>query len=191
MQLGHHINRVAAALDGLSSDRFGAAIGIHLGGVDEIHAEVQAEPERRHLMIAPGAVLSHAPGTEAERRQGDPAASGYAADHAAAVFGVGHRALPYSPEGLRFARRMSQRTATMGSTIIAPTNIYGPAPRAKSTARSNRPRAASPSQANMARGSSPKNTRTSPTAKHHSAILIGFFISGWEIPRIGTPRAND
>jgi hypothetical protein len=43
---------VAAAGDRLAHHFLGAALAVHLGGVDQRHAEVQAQAQRRHLVAA-------------------------------------------------------------------------------------------------------------------------------------------
>src|SRR5262249_13727463 len=48
---------LAAALDGFGHDLLGTAIAIHLRGVDQRHAEVEAEPERRDLAVTIASVL--------------------------------------------------------------------------------------------------------------------------------------
>ena len=42
---------VAPAGDRLADDLLGAAVAVHLGGVDQRHAEIDAEPQRRHLLL--------------------------------------------------------------------------------------------------------------------------------------------
>ena len=61
---------VAPARDRFGDDFLGAAVAIHLGGVDQGHAEIDAEPQRRDLLVALPAVLAHVPGALAERRNG-------------------------------------------------------------------------------------------------------------------------
>jgi hypothetical protein len=59
---------VAAAGDGLADHFLGAALAIHLGGIDQRHAEVEPEPQRRHHVGVAAARLAHAPGAEPEDR---------------------------------------------------------------------------------------------------------------------------
>ena len=60
----------------LADELLGPALAVHLGGVDQGHAELDAEPERRDLLRSAAAVLPHAPGALAERDDllaaGDP-----------------------------------------------------------------------------------------------------------------------
>jgi hypothetical protein len=64
--LGQHFgdeeNLLAAPLDGLGHDLLGAAIGVHLGGIDERHAEIEAKAKRCDLLVALARALAHGPG---------------------------------------------------------------------------------------------------------------------------------
>ena len=60
---------LADALGGACDHLLGAATAIHLGGVDQGHAELDAEPQRRRLVGSTAPVLTHVPGPLAERRQ--------------------------------------------------------------------------------------------------------------------------
>ena len=53
---------------GAGDDLLGAAAAIHLGGVDQGHAEIDPEPHRRRLVGGAAPVLAHMPGPLAERR---------------------------------------------------------------------------------------------------------------------------
>ena len=72
--LGQHLADdeafVAPPLHGLGDDLLGAAIAIHLGGVDQRHAEIEPELERRDLVFAHPPALAHVPGALAELRHG-------------------------------------------------------------------------------------------------------------------------
>jgi len=59
---------VAAASHRLGDDLFGAAVAIHLRGVDQRYAKLDAEPQRRHLVLAQPYIFAHPPGAEAEHR---------------------------------------------------------------------------------------------------------------------------
>ena len=59
---------VAAPGDRLGHDPLGFAVAIHLGGVDQRHAEVEPELERGNLLVAKAAALAHAPSAVAEPR---------------------------------------------------------------------------------------------------------------------------
>src|SRR5262245_11489836 len=52
---------VTSSLDGLADDVFGSAIGIHLGGVDEPHPEVEPQPKRRDFARAMASIFTHSP----------------------------------------------------------------------------------------------------------------------------------
>src|SRR5262249_27763391 len=51
--LAHDEDLFAAAFDGLSHYPLGFAVAIHLGRVDQRHAEIDAEPERGDLVAPP------------------------------------------------------------------------------------------------------------------------------------------
>ena len=51
-----------------ADDLLGLAVAIHLGGVDQRHAEVEAELERGDLLGAAARALAHAPCPLAEAR---------------------------------------------------------------------------------------------------------------------------
>ncbi len=70
IELAHQEDLFAAARDRLADDPFGAAVGVHLGGVDERHAEIEPGPERGDLTPPVRAVLAHAVGALAEDRHG-------------------------------------------------------------------------------------------------------------------------
>src|SRR5688572_20781975 len=57
---------VAPAGNRFGDQFFGCAIAVHLGGIDERCAKVQAEPERCDLISPQRGVLTHAPGAETE-----------------------------------------------------------------------------------------------------------------------------
>ena len=66
--LAHDEHLVAASPDGLGHDPLGLSVAIHLGGVDQRHAEVEAELERGDLLGAAARALAHAPCALAEAR---------------------------------------------------------------------------------------------------------------------------
>ena len=63
--LGDEEHLVAAAGDGLADDALGGAVAVHLGGVDVVHAEIEAAAQRRDGRAAvavfdvPGALADH------------------------------------------------------------------------------------------------------------------------------------
>jgi len=59
---------VAPAVDGIGDDLLGTAFGIHLGGIDQRHAEVQPELQRGHFRLALARSLAHFPCAEPEGR---------------------------------------------------------------------------------------------------------------------------
>jgi hypothetical protein len=69
IDLADQVHVVAAAGDGFADHFLGAALAIHLGRVDQVHAEVEAEPQRGHLGRAGGRVFAHVPGALAEFRE--------------------------------------------------------------------------------------------------------------------------
>ena len=68
--LGNQKGLVAAPGDGFRHHLLGAAAGIHLRRIDERDAEVQPEPQRRDLVGAAPAVLTHLPGALTQHRNG-------------------------------------------------------------------------------------------------------------------------
>ena len=52
----------------LGDHLLGAAIAVHLGGVDQRHAEIEPELQRRHLVLARPPAFAHMPGALAELR---------------------------------------------------------------------------------------------------------------------------
>jgi hypothetical protein len=69
IDLAHQEDVVAPSADGFADDLLGPTLPVHLRGVDEREAEIETEPERRHLGRAFGGPLAHAPGSESEPRQ--------------------------------------------------------------------------------------------------------------------------
>ena len=63
--LGDEEHLVAAAGDGLADDALGGAAAVHLGGVDVVHAEIEAAAQRRDggaavaVFDVPGALADH------------------------------------------------------------------------------------------------------------------------------------
>src|SRR6185369_3366392 len=57
---------VAASFDGFADDFLGAAIAVHLGSVDQRHADLETKLDRGHFLPAFARVLAHAPGALAE-----------------------------------------------------------------------------------------------------------------------------
>jgi hypothetical protein len=64
--LGDDKALIAASLDGLRHDHLGLAI--ELGRVDQRHAEIEPELQRRDLLFSPPRALAHAPSALAELR---------------------------------------------------------------------------------------------------------------------------
>ena len=67
--LGDDVDLVTAPLDGLSRHLFGTAAAIHLGRVDERHAEIETALQRRHLLGPLGRILAHPIGAQTKRGQ--------------------------------------------------------------------------------------------------------------------------
>jgi hypothetical protein len=59
---------VAASGDRFADKHLGSAVRVHLRGVDQRHAEIDAEAERRNFLLSTPRVFSHAPRALAERR---------------------------------------------------------------------------------------------------------------------------
>ena len=59
---------VAQSFGGAGDHLFGAAVAIHLGSVDQSHAELDPEPHGRRLFLRSPAGLTHVPRTLTERR---------------------------------------------------------------------------------------------------------------------------
>jgi hypothetical protein len=68
VDLGDDEDLVAPALDRFADQRLGAAVAVHLGGVDQRQAEVDAAPEGGDLFGAPLRVVAQVPGALAQRR---------------------------------------------------------------------------------------------------------------------------
>ena len=64
--LGGDEDAVALARHGFGDDLLGLAVGVHLGRVDVGQAELDAEPERRDLVLLEAPVLTHVPGALAD-----------------------------------------------------------------------------------------------------------------------------
>ena len=73
--------------DGFGDHLLGAAVAVHLGGVDQRHAQLDAELQRRRLGLRGAAALAHVPGSLAERRNLGPVRQSYCAHHAATLLG--------------------------------------------------------------------------------------------------------
>ena len=67
-------NPVPPPLHHLGHHLFGAALGVHLGGVDQRHAEIETQTQRSHLARRLGLALAHVPG--AQTQGGDGLAGG-------------------------------------------------------------------------------------------------------------------
>jgi hypothetical protein len=59
---------IAASGDRFADKHLGSAVRVHLRGVDQRHAEIDAEAERRNFLLSTPHVFSHAPRALAERR---------------------------------------------------------------------------------------------------------------------------
>jgi hypothetical protein len=59
---------LAPARDRRPDDFLRPAVAVHFRGVDQRHAEIETQPQRRDLLAAPPAVLAHRPGAPPERR---------------------------------------------------------------------------------------------------------------------------
>ena len=70
IDLGDDEHAVPSPGDGIADHLLGAAFGVHLGGVDQRHAEVEAEPQRLRLGRPVAGALAHLPGALAEGGNG-------------------------------------------------------------------------------------------------------------------------
>jgi hypothetical protein len=71
IHLGHYSDLIAPTGDCASNDFLGAAVAVHLRRVDERHAEVEAERERRDFVLRALATLAHPPRSLPERGHPD------------------------------------------------------------------------------------------------------------------------
>src|SRR4029077_17215343 len=98
---------LAGAGGGARDDLLGGAVAVHLGGVDEGHAEFDAELQGGLLVGGAAALLAHMPSAQAKGRYALAIGEGHAGRG-----GVGHRWSPVrapSPGGSR--RRKRRRAA--------------------------------------------------------------------------------
>src|SRR3984893_6244630 len=68
---------IAHALGGTGDDLLSAPAAVHLGSVDQGHAETDPEPQRRRFLGGAAPVLAHVPGSLTERRHLLATAQGY------------------------------------------------------------------------------------------------------------------
>jgi len=68
IHLADHEGPVALAGDRLRHHLLGAAVAVHLGGVDQRHAQVEAEAQRGGLVLGAALALTHPPGALADGR---------------------------------------------------------------------------------------------------------------------------
>jgi hypothetical protein len=66
--LGDQEYLVAAPFDRLADEVLGAAVGIHFRRIDQRHAELDAEAQRRDLIRPPPGVFGHVPSALAKHR---------------------------------------------------------------------------------------------------------------------------
>ena len=97
----------------LAGDRFrdellGPATGVHLRGVDERQAEVEAAAQRRDLLGASGRVLAHGPRAEPETRKRRPRSRPHLESHGALTVPGGRFPRPPPTTGPTPARRRSR-----------------------------------------------------------------------------------
>jgi hypothetical protein len=58
---------VAASGDGFANERLGSAVSVHFCDVDQRHAEIEADVERRNFVLSMPRVFGHAPCPLAKR----------------------------------------------------------------------------------------------------------------------------
>ena len=68
IDLADEVDVVAQGAHGVADDLLGLALAVHLGGVDEAQAELEAELHRLELGGPLGGALAHAPGAETQHR---------------------------------------------------------------------------------------------------------------------------
>jgi hypothetical protein len=71
VELAHQEDLGAAAGYGVGHHFFGPAFAIHLGGVDQRQAQVQAQAQGGGLAPAAGGVFAHIPGSLPQRGDGN------------------------------------------------------------------------------------------------------------------------
>lgn len=67
---------VTPSLDGPADDFLRTAVGIHLGGIEQRHAEIETGLQAGDLVLGAGGILSHIPCALAERRNRDAGGKG-------------------------------------------------------------------------------------------------------------------
>src|SRR5437868_3920885 len=78
IELRHHEYLIAASLDRLADNPLRASVGVHLGGVDEPHAELDAGAQSGDLVLSLALAFAHPPcalpedghGVSARKRRG-------------------------------------------------------------------------------------------------------------------------
>jgi hypothetical protein len=76
---------VAQARERVTQQSLGRAVAVHLGGVDQAHAELDASTRRSGLLALQTAVLAHPPCALAKRRDAGPAGQINRSHHPAAL----------------------------------------------------------------------------------------------------------
>ena len=87
IDLADQENAVALALDRLGDDFLGPAFGVHLGGVDQRHAEIDAEAQGIGLPLRVRGAFAHVPGALAESRDLGAVRQSDGGDHSAQLLG--------------------------------------------------------------------------------------------------------
>jgi hypothetical protein len=81
---------VATSGDRFANESFGSAIGIHLRGVDQRHAEIEAGAERSNFVFSTPRVLCHAPCPITAATYGAMSLYGYTTRSVLSGFGSAH-----------------------------------------------------------------------------------------------------
>src|SRR5436305_8872027 len=63
IHFGDNKHAIALILDCIRYDFFRTAFAIHLGGIDQCHAQLDSEPQCGDLILVRSCILAHAPGT--------------------------------------------------------------------------------------------------------------------------------
>ena len=68
IDLADEKNAIALSGDGFAHQLFSAAVTVHLGGVDNVHAKLDTQAQRCHFGIVVASALAHSPRAESKRR---------------------------------------------------------------------------------------------------------------------------
>ena len=69
--LADEVHLLAPTGDSFGDELFGAAVAVHLSGIDELQPEVESRAQCCELFAARGALVAHRPGTLTQARDGN------------------------------------------------------------------------------------------------------------------------